>query len=338
MTTRPTRRKIRPKTISTQGLTGQQGVNLIERVVLEMGSRWTPSGPNEVGIDGYIELFDPNSHEPVGITVAVQSKVVSAIADNSNSTFDYWCDASDLEYWLNGNTPVILVVSSVESNQAYWVSIKNYFKDWTPTSSTRVIFERSQHRFARDSFRDIVKVGAPRQGLYLAPSRREETLHTNLLPLRTCPSSISIARPECRTPREVWAMLREVMGEVDAGWVLWEKKFLSFHDLGKRPWSSICDLGTNEAFSTTDWSESDDPQRQRIFVQLLNQTLKAQLNQEVRYWPKEDCYAILGRPRKISYQSLRRRSKITVVSQFSASSGDGRTFEWLRHISFPWPV
>lgn len=69
-------------------------------------------------------------------------------------------------------------------------------------------------------------------------------------------------------------------------------------------------------------------------MHLLNQTLRAQLNPEVRYWPKEDCYAILGRPRKLSYQSLRRLSKITVVSQFSSKSADGRTFEWLRHIAF----
>ena len=71
-------RKRRSKTISSQGLTGQRGVNLIERIVLEMGSRWTPSGPNEVGIDAYIELFDTNSRDPLGLTLAVQSKVVTA--------------------------------------------------------------------------------------------------------------------------------------------------------------------------------------------------------------------------------------------------------------------
>jgi hypothetical protein len=334
VTPRPPRRKKRPKTISTQGLTGQQGVNLIERVVLDMGSRWTPSGPNEIGIDGYIELFDPSSHQPLGITVAVQSKVVNAIADNSKPTFDYWCDVSDLEYWLNGNTPVILVVSNVVSHEAYWVSIKDHFKDWTPTSTTRVTFIRSQHQFGRDCFRQLAKVAAPKTGLYLAPARRAETLHTNLLPLQACPPSISIADTDCRTPRDVWAMLRETKDEADAGWVLWGKKIFSFHDLRNRPWSTVCDLGTLEAFSTPEWSESDDPQRQRIFVQLLNQTLKAQVNPEVRYWPKEDCYAILGKPRKLSYQSLRRPSKLTVVSQFSAKGVDGRTFEWRRHISF----
>jgi hypothetical protein len=93
-------------------------------------------------------------------------------------------------------------------------------------------------------------------------------------------------------------------------------------------------MGTVEGFSTTEWSESSEPDRQRIFVQLLNQTLKAQINPEVRYWPKEDCYAVFGRPRKLSYQSLKRSSTITVISQFSATSSDGRQFEWLRHMAF----
>src|SRR6266853_1223213 len=147
MTPRPSRRKPRPKTLSAQGQTGQLGVNAIERVVLEMGSRWTPSGPNEVGIDGYIELFDPNSHQPLGLTVAAQSKVVSAIADDSSATFDCWCNANDLEYWLNGNTPVILVVSDGSPDGAYWVSIKHQFKDWNQASPTRITFDKAKHRF-----------------------------------------------------------------------------------------------------------------------------------------------------------------------------------------------
>ena len=80
MTTRPRGKPPRPKTISPSGVAGQKGVNAIERIVLDMGSRWTPSGPNEIGIDGYIELFDPNSKQSLGLTLAVQSKVVSAIA------------------------------------------------------------------------------------------------------------------------------------------------------------------------------------------------------------------------------------------------------------------
>jgi len=331
---RPTRRPRHPKTISAQGVVGQQGINLIERVVLEMSSRWTASGPNETGIDGYIELYDPNSRQPLGITVAVQSKVVNAVANNSHPTFDYSCDRGDIEYWLNGNMPVILVVSELVTKEAYWVAIQDAFRSWTSTSSTRVTFVKAEQRFDKHCFPQLAKIAAPKTGVYLAPARLEETLYSNLLPLINCPPRISIASTDCRTPRDVWALLRETKNDVDAAWLLWEKKIFSFHDLSQKPWSSVCDLGTLETFSTTEWSETDDPQKQRIFTQLLNQTLRAQLDPEVRYWPREDCYAMTGKPRKHSYQSLKRVSKITVVSQFSSKSADGRNFTWLRHIAF----
>src|SRR5439155_19789712 len=165
-------------------------INLIERRVLQMGSRWTASGPNEIGIDGYIELFDPNSRQALGVTLAVQSKVVSSISDAGKQTFDYWCDASDVEYWLNGNTPVILVVSSPASNESYWISVKDYFKDWKPAEPARVTFVKGQDRFNPDSFRLLVAIATPKPRLYLAPARHQETLHTNLLPLDACPARI----------------------------------------------------------------------------------------------------------------------------------------------------
>src|SRR5258708_38915939 len=43
---------------------------------------------------------------------------------------------------------------------------------------------------------------------------------------------------------------------------------------------------------------------------------------------------MVGRPRRLSYQSLKRPSKISVVSQFSSIAADGRHFEWRRHMAF----
>jgi hypothetical protein len=324
----------RAKTISIPGVTGQKGINAIERVVLEMGSRWTASGPNEVGIDGYIELFDPNSRQSLGLTLAVQSKVDSSLGSHTGSTFEYWCNPADLTYWLNGNTPIILVVSDGTPEQVYWVSLKSYFRDWTPSEPARVAFDKPKDRFSRDCLARLLETSAPKSGLYLAPAMRAETLHANLLLLQSYPPTICVAGTECRGYRDVWSLLRGAGGELDAGWILWEKKLFSFHDLSKPPWAAVCDLGTLEEFSASDWSESDDPQRQRIFVELLNHTLRAQLSPEIRYWPKEECYAILGRPHKLSYQSLRRTSKISVVSQFSSTNAEGRKFEWMRHVAF----
>jgi hypothetical protein len=327
-------RRRHSKTISKQGLSGQQGVNFIERIVLEMGSRWTTSGPNEVGIDGYIELFDPNSHEALGLTIAAQSKVMSALATESKPTFDFWCSPNDVEYWLNGNTPVILIVSNPPTNEAYWVSVKGYFKDWVPKASTTVTFVKSEQRFGAGSFRQLLTIAAAKAGLYLAPTRRSESLHSNLLPLTAYPSELFIAATDYRFPREIWAELHKSGREVDAAWILWEKKILSFHDLGEPPWSTVCDAGTREGFAVTEWSESSDAQRQRQFVQLLNRTLRDQLWPKVRYWPEEDCYAMFGEPRKLSYRSLKRSSQISVTSRFSSENAQGQRFDWFRHMAF----
>jgi hypothetical protein len=315
-------------------LSGQKGVNFIERIVLEMGSRWTPSGPNEVGIDGYIELFDPNSHAALGLTIAAQSKVHSPLATDPKPTFDYWCSPNDIEYWLNGNTPVILVVSSPPTNEAYWVSVKDYFKDWEPTASTTVTFVKSEQRFGVNSFRQLLEIAAPKPGLYLAPTRCQEVLHSNLLRLEDYPSEIFVAATECRFPSQVRESLRKSRREVDAAWILWEKKIISFHDLGEPPWSSFCDPGTREGFPVAEWAESSDPIRQRQFVQLLNRALRNQLQEYVRYWPEEDCYAMAGPPRKLSYRSLKRNSSISVMSAFWSQNAEGRRFYWYRHLAF----
>jgi hypothetical protein len=44
------------KKIPKTALTGELGVNLIQRVVLEMGCMWNPTGGTVAGIDGTIEI------------------------------------------------------------------------------------------------------------------------------------------------------------------------------------------------------------------------------------------------------------------------------------------
>jgi len=57
MASRLRSRRQQPKTISKQGLSGQQGVNFIEGIVLKMGSRGRRAARMRSVIDGYIELF-----------------------------------------------------------------------------------------------------------------------------------------------------------------------------------------------------------------------------------------------------------------------------------------
>ncbi len=322
----------RSKTISKQSLVGQRGVNLIERVVLEMGSHWTPTGQGEVGIDGYIEFFDPTTGKPLHVSVAAQSKVYTNLTKETGPTFDYSCNGADLDYWLAHSMPVILVVSSPSTDEAYWVSIKDYFA--SGRKSNRITFNKAEQAFTRESLPRLVSFAAPKSGIYLAPAKKPEKLHSNLLTLAGHPEQISFGETECRSARDVWAILRHEGGDVGGSWVFWENKIVSFYDLSRGPWRSVCDGGVVESFAASDWSESEDPDRQRLFVQLLNRTLPDQLWPEVRYWPREDCYAMVGGAKKLAYASLKRSSTISVVSHFKKAGADGKEFEWTRHMAF----
>ena len=217
------------KRISKTGVLGQEGVNLIERIVLEMGSRWTPCGPNETGIDGYIEFYDPVDQKALAVTVAVQSKAVTEFENNSASGFHYRCNRRDIDYWLASNVPVILIVSRPSSSEAYWVSVKDYFK--TGLSTTRVEFNKTAHTFTRDALPRILEVvRSGVSGLNLPPSPQAETLCSNILPLDRYPDMIFFAPTECQRPREVLSKLRNARTNVSGSWLLHKKQIYSFHN------------------------------------------------------------------------------------------------------------
>ena len=175
-------------------------------------------------------------------------------------------------------------------------------------------------------------------GLYLASVPRREHLYSNLLVLIRFPPKIYLAATSLRTPAQVWARLRRTEQNVDGAWILKEKNVLAFHDLRQAPWSEICEPGSTDEFDSSEWADSHNADRQRQFVQLLNCTLKSQVGPDVRYWPKQDCYACVGHleqgKKRRSYESLKRRSPLSVVSKFQRTTSDGRTFEWLRHLAF----
>lgn len=138
----PSRTKMLPRRVRR----GQEGINLIERIVLQMGSSWSPTGALDVGIDGYIELFDPATNEALGKILAVQSRVLATFANETGEGFDYSCEERDLTYWLDGNI-VLLIVSRPERNEAYWVSIKDYFSTPERRRARIAHFAKIEQRF-----------------------------------------------------------------------------------------------------------------------------------------------------------------------------------------------
>ncbi|WP_197996191.1 DUF4365 domain-containing protein [Gimesia panareensis] len=90
------------KQIGMSEITGEKGIALIHRIVLQMGFAWNPTNM-DAGIDGYIELRDSETGEVSNCILQVQSKAGDSyfLSENENS-FVFQCKNRDLEYWLAG--------------------------------------------------------------------------------------------------------------------------------------------------------------------------------------------------------------------------------------------
>lgn len=331
---------ITAKKIHKSSITGQQGINLVEKFVLRMGFLWYPTGGVEAGIDGFIEIRDPNTGAALNSIIQVQSKATSgSFQSETPNSFEYVCDARDLDYWIQGNAPVILVVSRPSTEEAYWVSIKDHFQDPERRKTRKAHFDKQRDRFD-DTCKDaLIQLAVPRDvGIYVAPPPVHETLYSNLLSVSSFARHLYIADTDYRSYRALWAELWRLGGKIGCEWMLKERRILSFHNLDEFPWRQICDLGTLEQFNAKEWAYSDDPDRRREFVQLLNLALREKVRPQLRYHERKGCYYFQASrglsDRKISYQTHSGRTVERTVFKGYRSKRDPKRIAYYRHSAF----
>lgn len=330
----------RRKRLSRQSAVGQLGVNLIEKIVTEMGSRWSATGELEVGIDGYIELFDPITGEATGLHLSAQSKAVTRFSGDANKV-TFPCKREDIAYWLSTSPRVILVVSQPSSGEAYWLSVHHYFGSPEHADGTVATFDRSTQRLTRSSYDALFEVARPvDRAVTRAPVAIRETLYSNLIPLEAFPTSIFVAESTCSGYESARARLREATDEyAPRTWALRENMLLSFTDPSEGLLARLVDPATVEKHETSEWTTSDDEERRRVFVELLNNALTADLGSiGVRFHSDDRVFAFKGTPDRVpriyTFQNVHRESAITVVQRYVSRSKDGREFPYLRHSAF----
>lgn len=326
--------KLKPKMLPDAQLIGQQGINLIEKITLDMGFSWNPTNL-DVGIDGYIEIRDPQTGAARNCIIQVQSKATSGrFTAETDSEFDFLCDERDLDYWMHGNAPVILIQSRPRTDEAYWMSIKDYFSDLRRRESRKIVFDKARDRFDTSCRQSLVDLAIPASsGVYLAPVPKTEVLCSNLVPLQRFPDHLYIAETECRTPRDVWAY-----SPTGAAWLLKSKQIISFYDLREPPWTSICDRGSVEEHNTAEWAYSEDSDVRREFVWLLNKALGDMLHGQFIRFDKVNKYYYYAptkdlEPRRISYRSNQQKTKRTVFQGYPDSRDKSR-MGYYRHSAF----
>ena len=327
-----------PKKIARQDIIGQQGVNLIERRCLEMGFLWNPTNL-EAGIDGYIEIRLATG-KATNCIILVQSKATErSFEAETASSFEFRCSLRDLNYWLGGNAPVILIRTRPNTDEAYWVSIKDYFSDITRRRTGKIIFDKNTDRFDLSAQAALQELALRTQaGAYLPPPPKHEIVYSNLLRLAPLPTHYYIAATEYRTPPELFARLRELTRRVHGEWKLDGKKLTSFHDLGTRPWDAVIDPGTVEMHPTQEWAQTKDPVQQEQFVQLLNRCLKEKLYRKgVKYSRETGAYYFRASDDRANidypYTSREHRTSRTVFKGYPKKS-DHTQMSYYRHSAF----
>lgn len=333
----PTRRPAGPKQIHRNSIIADRGIALIHTRVSKMGFVWTPSGTLEAGIDGQIEIRDNESGEMFNAIVRVQSKAtLEPLGQSAASSFEYICDQRDIDYWMKGNAPVIIVRSNPDRDEAYWKSIKDYFSDQKRRAARRVVFDRSTDCFDVSAKAAISRLAVPAdQGVYFAPVPKHERLLSNLLEVVAFGPTLYLASTAIGTTKELYDTARAKNIRLDGDCLVRDKRLLSFHDLREEPWRQFCDVGSVEPFPTSEWSESEDEQKKRDFVELLGRCVTERLRKfPVRRDKERRIYYFLpGRKnamRPFTYRSLKRKAQQTVFQAYMAK-GDPKRVAYYRH-------
>jgi hypothetical protein len=331
------------KKISPQVRLGQQGINLIERIVLQdLRCTWTPThSASDVGIDGYIDICDPQTGESLNIIVQVQSKATFGRWESeTDDSFAYRVNLRDLRHWIGGNAPMILVLSRPATSEAYWVAVRDYFSDPGRRGNT-IVFNKKSNRFDCGALALLQQIAKPAgMGLYLGPPPIAEKLWSNLLPVSRYHPVIHSAETSHRKRDEIRSALSKAGHKNAFAWILKDGKIYSFFDLSTDPWSAFSRQGTIQSFPSDDWALSKDLVRRTDFVQLLAAALRGYLGSKAIWYhqpengagyfyfaPSKDL-----REREVPWKALK-ASKRSVFTSYRSKKEPERV-AYYRHLAF----
>jgi hypothetical protein len=99
--------------------TGKIGMGIIQTLVNQLGWSLHPTGDDEVGVDGFIELF--RNAESVNAFIGMQSKCTKTFDGNSINAFVGKIKTRDVAYWQNLNLPLIVIFTNPSQHDAYYI-------------------------------------------------------------------------------------------------------------------------------------------------------------------------------------------------------------------------
>lgn len=294
----------RGKIVTRQAVIGERGIALISQRVAEMGYLFHPRRVDH-GIDGHIDLVDPTTSELLNLTLLVQSKASTRpFHQETRDGFSFVCDERDLNLWLAGNAPVILVFSHPNDNAAWWIDVKGAFPNAESRKTRAVYVDKRTQSFDPDAAPGLLRLAQPRaSGLYLQPPPIEEVLTSNLLEVEELPDKIRIA-PAAATDYRAAGALLAAQKQRRGGWMLRDGLIISFADLREPPLHVLCS-GDVEEHDTAEWADCDDIDTQHRFMDLLTRTVQ-DAHPDLR-WHKERRHIHFTATRALAPRRVGRR-------------------------------
>lgn len=321
------------KTITNAQIIGAQGETFVSTRANAMGFMFSRYGPIEAGIDGFLEIRDPERGSATGQLVAVQVKTREggSYTAETDSGFEYLMDESDVAYWQGCNLPVIVVLVHLERETAYWKSTdtgKGLGKRRLYINKEKDVFDVN----ARDEITNlcIVKSGF---GIWFPPLKTGEDGHINMLKV-VLPEKIYVASSPYKTGRHA---LRELLDHEERppdGWVIRGGQFISFRDPRDGPLSYIVDIGSVETVDTEDVVFPEEEPDEHTIIDLMRRTLIAQLDGRLVYSRSRRAFYFPAIPEVIEftylYKSLKQRTSANVVKKY----GKNDKIKYVRHHAF----
>jgi len=327
------------KRIDQRDITGQKGINLIENVVLQMGFLWHPTNL-EAGIDGLIEIRDPETGVVTNCILQVQSKATEKPFDaEDEKSFSYYCRQEDLDFWLGGNTPVILIRSRPGDGKAYWVHIQERFQTNESKASKTIRFDKVKDCFDSSCRERLIQIAVPRDsGLYLAPVPKHEVLETNLLLINEYPETYFVAQAKFETTEIARAAMREADLWLDHAWFIKAGILTTLHDIRNGDWRFLYEVGTIEELPFCEWVLTENEEERRDLVRLLGLAVTDTLRTlGIHHSGQENHYYFRAphglHDEKRSFQARFRQSARTIFKGYISKKSTDQV-SYYRHMAF----
>lgn len=308
-----------PKTITDAQLVGARGEALVNARANAMGFMFSRYGPLEAGIDGLLELRDPQNFAATGRLVAVQIKTKSqgSYTAENESNFDYLMEENDIEYWRECSLPVIMVLVHLEREAIYWKPVDS----GEGPGKRRLHVDKTRDKFDKESRERIAGLCAEKSGfgVWFPPLNSGENGFLNLLNI-ILPGDIYVAPSSVGNGRLARSELLKRDDRPPDDWVIYERRFMSFRDPRDNCLSRIVDLGAVEKISAEEVMFPEQEAEEHAVINLLRRTLVAQFDgvlaynhtRRVLYFPA----AIRAINRTYRYHALKQQTSAMVVKKY----------------------